>query len=468
LIDTIADALAAPSINARRLGPFGGNGVSSLIPSSLPRLPFTKVNPAQARSADAICREGIKGVNARGMRLSGPRTVFVFIVIAITVATAWLAAGMEAAGIALVGASVAALVASPPPAELDPLPAPRPDIPEATVTDAIDAIFEPVLLIAGSRVAAANRAARAVLGEHILGEDVRVAIRHPAAAERLLNPVETVPGAPIHLVGLGTRDQRWEMRVRTLPGGERIVHLSDRTGAHAADRIRVDFVANASHELRTPLASILGFIETLEDAADDPETRSRFLKVMDTEARRMQRLIDDLMSLSRIEAEKYRAPDDLVDLAALTVQVQDELAALSPARAADILLELRDVPAIRGDTVQLSQLLHNIVGNAMKYGRAGTPVTVSLAPSGPSMVRLSVSDESEGIAPEHLPRLTERFYRVDSSRSRQAGGTGLGLAIVKHIVERHRGRLDIASTVGKGTMVTILLPTAPAPDPLSS
>jgi two-component system phosphate regulon sensor histidine kinase PhoR len=402
------------------------------------------------------------------MRLSGPRTVFVFIVIAITVATAWLAAGMEAAGIALVGASVAALVASPPPAELDPLPAPRPDIPEATVTDAIDAIFEPVLLIAGSRVAAANRAARAVLGEHILGEDVRVAIRHPAAAERLLNPVETVPGAPIHLVGLGTRDQRWEMRVRTLPGGERIVHLSDRTGAHAADRIRVDFVANASHELRTPLASILGFIETLEDAADDPETRSRFLKVMDTEARRMQRLIDDLMSLSRIEAEKYRAPDDLVDLAALTVQVQDELAALSPARAADILLELRDVPAIRGDTVQLSQLLHNIVGNAMKYGRAGTPVTVSLAPSGPSMVRLSVSDESEGIAPEHLPRLTERFYRVDSSRSRQAGGTGLGLAIVKHIVERHRGRLDIASTVGKGTMVTILLPTAPAPDPLSS
>lgn len=402
--------------------------------------------------------------------LTNPRTFAALIAVLVTAIVAWITAGPQAGGIALVGATLAALIASPPPEEpAHEIPGPDPvSTAPAGVAEAIEAVFEPMLLVEAQRVAAANRAARALLGEHILGEDVRVAIRHPAAAERLLNPVDGAPGGPIHLVGLGTRDQRWEMRVRALSGGARVVHLSDRTGAHAADRMRVDFVANASHELRTPLASILGFIETLEDAADDPETRARFLKVMDNEARRMRRLIDDLISLSRIEAEKYRAPDDVVDLAALLAQVRDELSALAPARAADIALSVEDLPAVRGDRVQLSQLLHNIIGNAMKYGRAGTPVAVSLDATDSAMVRLSVRDESEGIAPEHLPRLTERFYRVDSSRSRAAGGTGLGLAIVKHIVERHRGRLDITSVVGQGTAVTILLPVAPIPGTMSS
>lgn len=402
--------------------------------------------------------------------LTNPRTFAALIAVLVTAIVAWITAGPQAGGIALVGATLAALIASPPPEEpAHEIPGPDPvSTAPAGVAEAIEAVFEPMLLVEAQRVEAANRAARALLGEHILGEDVRVAIRHPAAAERLLNPVEGAPGGPIHLVGLGTRDQRWEMRVRALPGGARVVHLSDRTGAHAADRMRVDFVANASHELRTPLASILGFIETLEDAADDPETRARFLKVMDNEARRMRRLIDDLISLSRIEAEKYRAPDDVVDLAALLAQVRDELASLAPARAADIALSVEALPGVRGDRVQLSQLLHNIIGNAMKYGRAGTPVTVALDATDSAMVRLTVRDESEGIAPEHLPRLTERFYRVDSSRSRAAGGTGLGLAIVKHIVERHRGRLDITSMVGQGTSVTILLPVAPIPGAVSS
>jgi len=402
--------------------------------------------------------------------LTAPRTIAALFAILITAIVAWVTTGPQAGGIALVGATLAALIAAPAPDEpaIEQTPPPPPGSIPAGVAEAIEAVFEPMLLVEGQRVAAANRAARTLLGEHILGEDVRVAIRHPAAAERLLNPADAEPGGPIHLVGLGTRDQRWEMRVRGLPDGGRIVHLSDRTGAHAADRMRVDFVANASHELRTPLASILGFIETLEDVADDPETRARFLKVMDNEARRMQRLIDDLISLSRIEAEKYRAPDDRIDLGALVAQVWDELAALKPERAGDIALKLGRVPAVRGDRVQLSQLLHNIVGNAMKYGRPGTPVTVALDGGGATMVRLTVTDQSEGIAPEHLPRLTERFYRVDSSRSRAAGGTGLGLAIVKHIVERHRGRLDIASTVGEGTSVTILLPTAPVSEPVSS
>lgn len=398
--------------------------------------------------------------------LSAPRIVFALAAVLITAIAAWLAAGIEAGGIALIGAGVAALIAATPPVER-PVPDAPPPAPAADIADAVEAIFEPVLLVAANRVIAANQAARTLLGAHILGQDVRVGIRHPAAAERLLNP-DDATGAPIQLVGLGARDQHWEMRVRTLPGGQRIVHLSDRTGSHAADRIRVDFVANASHELRTPLASILGFVETLEDAADDSETRTRFLGVMGNEARRMQRLIDDLISLSRIEAEKYRAPDTSVDLPELLDEVNSELAALSPDRAADIVIDSDPVAPVRGDRVQLSQLLHNIVGNALKYGRPGSPVTVSLRGSGGSMVRVSVTDEGEGIAPEHLPRLTERFYRIDSSRSRAAGGTGLGLAIVKHIVERHRGRLDIASTVGAGTTVTILLPAAPLPGSLSS
>lgn len=330
------------------------------------------------------------------------------------------------------------------------------------IAEVLDAIAEPVLLIADRRVTAANPPARTLLGQHILGEDVRVAIRHPAAAERLMNTSDQNPGAPIHLVGLGTRDQRWEMRVTAIADGRRIVHLIDRTGSYASERMRVDFVANASHELRTPLASLLGYVETLEDGAgEEPGLRKRFLKIMHDEARRMQRLIDDLISLSRIEAEKYRAPDNPVALDELIDEVCLELSGVP--RAADVVTEVAEVPPVRGDASQLSQLLHNVIGNAMKYGKEGTPILVSLLPEGESMIRLTVTDQGDGIAPEHLPRLTERFYRVDAGRSRTIGGTGLGLSIVKHIVERHRGRFDITSTVGKGSTVTVLLPVQRLP-----
>lgn len=333
--------------------------------------------------------------------------------------------------------------------------------PETATGEVIEAIAEPVLVVDATRVIAANAASRALLGEHILGEDVRLAIRHPAAAERLLDPAEQLSNAPIHLVGLGTREQRWEMRVHTLASGERVVHLIDRTGSYTADRMRVDFVANASHELRTPLASLLGYVETLADGAgEEPEIRARFLKIMHDEARRMDRLISDLISLSRIEADKYRAPAESVQLDALIAQVCQELSG-SP-RAADLVTEIEAVHPVRGDRTQLSQVLHNVIGNAMKYGRHGTAVTVSLRSEGETMVRLAVTDQGEGIPPEHIPRLTERFYRVDSGRSRSLGGTGLGLAIVKHVVERHRGRLDIASVVGVGTTVTVRLPIEPA------
>ena len=191
-----------------------------------------------------------------------------------------------------------------------PRSAAEPDTILPSIHAVIDAIVEPVLIVDGLRVVLANEAALKLLGRHVVGEDIRTTIRHPAAAARLAR-IDLDDPEPVDLAGLGAREQRWQMRIANDGAGHRIVHLIDQTGNYQTEKIRVDFVANASHELRTPLASILGFIETLDDpnAGDDPEVRSRFLKVMFDEARRMQRLVDDLMSLSRIEAEKYRLPD---------------------------------------------------------------------------------------------------------------------------------------------------------------
>lgn len=327
----------------------------------------------------------------------------------------------------------------------------------------IERLPDPILIVANARVVAANPAAQELLGEHIIGSDVRTAIRHPAAADRLANPRPDSPGGTIELVGLGKQHRRIEMRTIALPDNSRFVVLTDQTAVDAAERMRADFVANASHELRTPLAGIVGFVETLADpaAGSDRETRERFLGVLDKEARRMQRLIEDLLSLSRIEASKFRQPHESIDLADLIRRVVEEMAFSSGPRGRDIAVEITgEVDLVQGDAVQLSQMLHNIIGNAMKYGRAGTPVRIVLAPRGGNMMEIAVEDEGEGIEATHLPRLTERFYRVDSARSRALGGTGLGLSLVKHIVERHRGRLDITSKPGVGTRVATLLPIA--------
>jgi two-component system phosphate regulon sensor histidine kinase PhoR len=392
----------------------------------------------------------------------GVRTFTAIGIVALAAAAVFLLShDVQTTLVTLVG-GIAAVLAAAGTSETTVEEAPTPPPTEAPVTglgDVLEAIVEPILIVSGSTVAQANAPARALLGGHIVGQDVRLAIRHPAAAERLVGPLDPAVSAPIDLVGLGTLDQRWQMRVvqNARPNGtpgQRIVHLIDQTGNYAAERMRVDFVANASHELRTPLASILGYIETLsDDAGDDPGIRNRFLTIMDNEARRMQRLVEDLISLSRIEAEKYRLPDRAVDLAALIAEVRAELA------GSDIVLDIAPaVPPVAGDRVQLSQMLHNLIGNGIKYGAPGTSVAVTLRQDRTGMVRLAVADQGDGIAAEHIPRLTERFYRVDAGRSRAAGGTGLGLAIVKHIVERHRGRLDIASVVGTGTTVSILLP----------
>jgi two-component system phosphate regulon sensor histidine kinase PhoR len=381
-------------------------------------------------------------------------------------------APLAAALAALVAGLVAAVLAwlgrgGPPSVERAIEATGSPTLPPAT--ELLELVDDPMLIVRNRRVLFANRAARALLGEHIAGVDVRLAIRHPAAAEQLIDrgPGEAVERSTrTELVGLGEHDRRWEMTTSLLEDGSRLVRLTDRGAVQASEQMRTDFVANASHELRTPLATLLGFLETLRDDADaarDEKTRSRFIRIMFDEARRMHGLVDDLISLSRIEAERFSPPRDSVALLPLVEEVRTACALMVEEAGSDIVVEDQiGGPVVLGDRAQLTQMLQNLVANALKYGRAGTPVTVRFDEPGPEMLRMSVEDKGEGIAPEHLPRLTERFYRVDAGRSRAIGGTGLGLAIVKHIAQRHRGRLDISSRPGEGSLVSVYLPRAPS------
>ncbi|MGQ5701853.1 sensor histidine kinase [Sandaracinobacteroides sp. A072] len=332
----------------------------------------------------------------------------------------------------------------------------------------IAALADPAILASpGWRVLAANEGAQAMFGRRIVGGDLRQTVRHPVVIDAVR--LGMLGESPVlrEVTGLGSQDGAFRVRVAGLEDGTFLLGFTDITQTRLTERMRVDFVANASHELRTPLANISGFIETLQGpAADDAPARARFLDIMGREASRMSRLIDDLLSLSRIELDKYVRPQTMLDLAPILSDVGKTLAMRLEAdgRRLDIAVA-PDLPQVVADRDQILQVLHNLVSNALKYGREGTPIRLSATlehgPAGRAadMVRISVSDEGEGIAPEHLPRLTERFYRIDTGRSRSMGGTGLGLAIVKHIVERHRGRLEIESRQGIGTTVSFLLPT---------
>ncbi|MCB1541866.1 MAG: PAS domain-containing protein [Rhodoblastus sp.] len=239
-----------------------------------------------------------------------------------------------------------------------------------------------------------------------------------------------------------------------------VVALRDVTESRRIERMRSDFVANASHELRTPLASVLGFIETLQGPArNDEAAREKFLGIMAEQARRMARLVGDLLSLSRIEQNLHIRPSAAIDLRAIAVQIVDGLRALADESGVELRLAPGPAVVVLGDRDELLRLAENLIENAVKYG-APSPVdvTVEIRDGQGAFV---VVDHGPGIAAEHLPRLTERFYRVDAGASRAKGGTGLGLALVKHIVAHHRGRLTIESELGKGATFTVLLPLAP-------
>ena len=313
----------------------------------------------------------------------------------------------------------------------------------------------PLLLLDGDRIVIANAEAREVLGRHVLGQDARVAFRHPAAVDLLARE----RGGSVTVQGLTGPRSSWQMTRQPIDGRYWLIELINRTAEADISRAHTDFVANASHELRTPLSSIIGYVETLrEDQGKAPaEMRDKFLDTVLGEAKRLQNLVNDLMSLSRVEAEKHDLPQGLVALGELVESAARDAA--GPDRQSRIVLDSERGIEVQGDPRQLEQLVRNLVDNALKYGDQEAKAAVSLKrlPSGEA--ELTVADRGEGIAPEHLPHLTRRFYRTDPGRSRASGGTGLGLAIVKHIVERHRGRLDIASKLGQGTTVTVRIPT---------
>jgi two-component system phosphate regulon sensor histidine kinase PhoR len=317
----------------------------------------------------------------------------------------------------------------------------------------------PLLLLDDSRIVIANIQAREVLGRHVVGQDARVALRHPAAVDLLGRN----QGGSVTVQGLTGSRSSWQMTRQPIDGRYWLIELINRTAEADISRAHTDFVANASHELRTPLASIIGYVETLAEEGGDaePERSKKFLDTVLREAKRLQHLVDDLLSLSRVEAEKHDQPRTKLDLGILTQRAARDGA--GPERSERISLDIPDGPIlVRGDSEQLEQVVRNLVDNALKYGDPDAPVDVSIASGERGMAVLQVRDRGEGIEPEHLPHLTRRFYRTDPGRSRAAGGTGLGLAIVKHIVERHRGRLDIESKRGQGTTVTIRMPTVGA------
>jgi two-component system, OmpR family, phosphate regulon sensor histidine kinase PhoR len=409
-------------------------------------------------------------------------------------AAAVVFAGMAALGVLAVGYAIAGFFivaaaallglrggsdtsgAAPPPA-----PAARLDEPLQAM---LAGLADPVIAIGrDGRVVAFNEPARALAPALRHGEPVSLALRMPELSEAVARVfAESVPqrfqyservpvdrwfeavAAPVGR-GAGVTNGKPE------PGRTDLVLLSfrDLTPLRRVEEMRADFVANASHELRTPLAALSGFIETLQGPArDDAKARDKFLDIMQEQARRMARLIDDLLSLSRIELNAHRRPDTTVDLVPIVRQVVDGLQTLARDRGVAVEVEASGPLWVLADRDELVRVFENLVENALKYGATGKRVDVtaalaSAAADGQAEAQVRVRDYGPGIAPEHLPRLTERFYRVDVRESRAQGGTGLGLALVKHILARHRGRLTIDSTPGAGASFIVHLPTVGPP-----
>jgi two-component system phosphate regulon sensor histidine kinase PhoR len=334
-----------------------------------------------------------------------------------------------------------------------------------------------VLLDRAGRVIHLNAAAAQLAPALRKNELAQFALRSPEIITALREAIATTESRRATYLDHVPVDRWMELIITPVPvptlfgGTEKCMLMTfhDQTPLRRVEEMRADFVANASHELRTPLAALSGFIDTLQGPAkDDARARERFLGIMHAQATRMARLIDDLLSLSRVELSAHVRPDTLADIVPIIRQVADGLEPLAQERQVAIDIDLPDVPVmIAGDGEELLRLFENLIENALKYGASGGKVDVSLisAMSGEDVpeVRVMVRDFGPGIAPEHLPRLTERFYRVDVGDSRAQGGTGLGLSLVKHIVSRHRGRLLIESVPQQGATFTACFPQAKVP-----
>jgi len=355
-----------------------------------------------------------------------------------------------------------------------------PPITGAIAAEIFEAIPDPVMLIDANRtVVAANAAAHDLTNDQLIGRDLILSLRNPSIIEAFADALENRRESRHELVLPAPVQRTFDISALPMPDNDQVVLiLHDLTAVRNAELMRADFVANVSHELRSPLSSLIGFIETLTTTADiDAANRQKFLEIMDNEARRMARLIDDLLSLSKVEADEHVTPTDQIDLSHLIKTIVDNLSERAKARAMSVrVIYDGDVsPIVAGDFDELTTVFRNLIDNALSYGQEGTEVIVRLSPVdrisnvGLPGLRIEVRDRGEGIGAEHLPRLTERFYRVDKGRSRSLGGTGLGLAIVKHIVSHHRGRFTIDSTLGEGSVFAVELPNSELPEssPLS-
>ncbi|GAB4226430.1 MAG: ATP-binding protein [Kiloniellaceae bacterium] len=336
---------------------------------------------------------------------------------------------------------------------------------------------DPLILVAENRrVLRLNPAAEALLGHDLAGRDLALGFRNPALLAAVDAVLDGGEQEAVEFTIPGKVERAIAARVLRLPGTAReraavMIALYDLTGVKQSERMRADFVANVSHELRTPLSSLIGFIETLRGPArEDTDARERFLKIMEEQSHRMSRLVDDLLSLSRIELQEHTAPSSESEMEQILRSVASTLELEAARRGMRIEIACEALPPVIGDRDELTQVFQNLLDNAVKYGEDNTVVRVSarrLAKGGAGERRLgraglkvSVFNEGEGIEREHIPRLTERFYRVDSRRSRRLGGTGLGLAIVKHIINRHRGVLEIESRPNEGATFSVYLPSA--------
>jgi two-component system, OmpR family, phosphate regulon sensor histidine kinase PhoR len=328
----------------------------------------------------------------------------------------------------------------------------------------VEALPDPALVIGKQgTIIAANQLANAFFDGDIVGQHLTTILRTPSVLQAVDEAIEQAKASHVsHLVRTPVQ-RTYDVHISPMgvtANDEPIALLimRDLTYEEQIERMRSDFVANASHELRTPLASLSGFIETMQGAAkNDTKAKEKFLGLMKAQADRMASLIDDLLSLSRIEISEHVAPTEVADLAAITKQAIDLLSAAAGDQNCELRVVVPKSLCVIGDANQLSQVVHNLIENAIKYGATGKLVEVSGSIQ-KNMAVLSVRDYGPGIASHHVPRLTERFYRVSIQDSRNRGGTGLGLAICKHIINRHRGKLTIESELGNGSTFTISLP----------
>jgi two-component system phosphate regulon sensor histidine kinase PhoR len=409
----------------------------------------------------------------RGVLLAAAVVLITFIAMGILSPTYALAGFAVMVGAALIGGSAGQWQPQSSSSQRGPDPPPNDPLLNAVIA----AMPDPVILLGrDGRVIAFNERAAAIAPALSRGEPASLALRVPEVVEATRRAAST---GEIQRVEFSERVpvDRWfaahvapvelDGKVAGVDTSLMLMTFHDLTPLRRVEEMRADFVANASHELRTPLASLSGFIDTLQGPArDDAVAREKFIAIMKQQANRMARLIDDLLSLSRIELNAHLYPQTPVDLVSIVRQVADALQMLARDRGITIAIKAPAEPLIvPGDRDELTRVFENLVENALKYGASGKRVDLSLTrgetTQGSGEAAVAVRDYGPGIAAEHLPRLTERFYRIDVGQSRAEGGTGLGLALVKHILARHRGRLLIESTAGAGATFTVRLPLAP-------